>query len=114
MCIRDSCYAYEESVRSTDDYNYKNKQDYWNGKEPLNKWKIDVNQGRNIWLDNGGKSPYVTYQQLSDQGEDGVKAWLNAKGAAFSFVTTTETVSYTHLRARSSPSACTKIQRSST
>ena len=32
----------------------------------------------------------MTYQQLSDQGEDGVKAWLNAKGAAFSFVTTTE------------------------
>lgn len=85
-----NCYAYEESVRSTDDYKNKREADYWNGKEPLNKWKIDVNQGRNIWLDNGGKSPYVTYQQLSDQGEDGVKAWLNAKGAAFSFVTTTE------------------------
>lgn len=86
----ENCYAYEESVRSTDDYNYKKKQDYWNGKEPLNKWPVNVNSGRNIWLDNGGKSPYVTYQQLSDQGEDGVKAWLNAKGAAFSFVTTTE------------------------
>lgn len=32
----------------------------------------------------------MTYQQLSDQGENGVKARLNAKGAAFSFVTTTE------------------------
>lgn len=83
----ENCYAYEESVRSTDDYNYKKKQDYWNGKEPLNKWPVNVNSGRNIWLDNGGKSPYVTYQQLSDQGEDGVKAWL---GTAFSFVTTTE------------------------
>ena len=85
-----NCYAYEESVRSTDDYKNKREADYWNGTRPLNKWDIDVNQGRNIWLDNDGKSPYVTYQQLSDQGEDGVKAWLNAKGAAFSFVTTTE------------------------
>ncbi len=85
-----NCYAYEESVRSTDDYKNKNGEDYWNGKKPLNKWHIDVKKGRNIWLDNDGKSPYVTYQQLSDQGKDGVKAWLNAKGAAFSFVTTTE------------------------
>lgn len=86
----ENCYAYEESVRSTDDYKYKQGEDYWNGKEPLNKWAVDVNKGRNIWLDNDGKSPYVTYQQLSDQGKDGVKAWLNAGGAAFSFVTTTE------------------------
>ncbi len=85
-----NCYAYEESVRSTDDYKNKREADYWNGTRPLNKWDIDVNQGRNIWLDNGGTSPYVTYQQLSDQGDNGVKAWLNAKGAAFSFVTTTE------------------------
>ena len=85
-----NCYAYEESVRSTDDYKNKRDADYWNGTRPLNKWDIDVNQGRNIWLDNKGKSPYVTYQQLSDQGDDGVKAWLNAGGAAFSFVTTTE------------------------
>lgn len=86
----ENCYAYEESVRSTDDYNYKNKQDYWNGKKPLNKWPVGENSRRNIWLYNGGKSPYVTYQQLSDQGKDGVKERLNAKGAAFSFVTTTE------------------------
>lgn len=86
-----NCYAYEESVRSTDDYRYKRAPAYWNGTKTLNKWDIDVNQGRNIWLDNEGKSPYVTYQQLSDQGDDGVKAWLNAKGAdVFSFVTTTE------------------------
>lgn len=85
-----NCYAYEESVRSTDDYKNKREADYWNGTRPLNKWDIDVNQGRNIWLDNGGTSPYVTYQQLSDQGDNGVKAWLNAKGAAFSFVSTTE------------------------
>ncbi len=87
----ENCYAYEESVRSTDDYKNKREADYWNGTRPLNKWDIDVNQGRNIWLDNKGKSPYVTYQQLSDQGDDGVRAWLNAKGAdVFSFVTTTE------------------------
>lgn len=86
----ENCYAYKESVSNTDDYKYKQGEDYWNGKEPLNKWAVDVNKGRNIWLDNDGKSPYVTYQQLSDQGKDGVKAWLNAKGAAFSFVTTTE------------------------
>ncbi len=86
----ENCYAYEESVRNTDDYKDKQGPDYWNGKEPLNKWAVDVDSDRKIWLDNGGKSPYVTYQQLSDQGKDGVKAWLNAKGAAFSFVTTTE------------------------
>lgn len=86
----ENCYAYEESVRSTDDYKDKQGKDYWNGTKTLNKWDIDVNSGRNIWLDNGGKSPYVTYQQLSDQGDNGVKAWLNAKGVAFSFVTTTE------------------------
>ena len=86
----ENCYAYEESVRSTDDYKDKQGKDYWNGKEPLNKWAVDVNSDRKIWLDNDGKSPYVTYQQLSDQGEGGVKARLNAKGAAFSFVTTTE------------------------
>ena len=85
-----NCYAYEESVRSTDDYQNRNAEVYWNGEEPLNKWKIDVKKDRNIWLDNDGTSPYVTYQQLSDQGNDGVRAWLNAKGAAFSFVTTTE------------------------
>ena len=86
----ENCYAYEESVRRTDDYKNKQGEDYWNGTKTLNKWDINVNSGRNIWLDNGGKSPYVTYQQLSDQGNDGVKAWLNAKGATFSFVTTTE------------------------
>lgn len=86
----ENCYAYEESVRRTDDYNYKNKQDYWNGKKPLNMGNVGENSGRDIRLDNGGTSPYVTYQQLSDQGDNGVKAWLNAKGAAFSFVTTTE------------------------
>lgn len=86
----ENCYAYEESVRNTDDYKDKQGKDYWNGKEPLNKWAVNVNSGRNIWLDNSGKSPYVTYQQLSDQGDNGVKAWLNAGGATFSFVTTTE------------------------
>ena len=86
----ENCYAYEESVRNTDDYKYKQGINYWNGTNTLNKWKIDVKKDRNIWLDNDGKSPYVTYQQLSDQGKDGVKARLNAKGAVFSFVTTTE------------------------
>lgn len=86
----ENCYAYKESVSNTDDYKYKQGTAYWNGTKPLNMGDVDVNSGRNIWLDNGGKSPYVTYQQLSDQGNDGVKAWLNAGGAAFSFVTTTE------------------------
>ncbi len=45
-----------------------NAEVYWNGEETLNKWKIDVKKDRNIWLDNDGTSPYVMYQQLSDQG----------------------------------------------
>lgn len=86
----ENCYAYEESVRSTDDYNHKKGKEFWDGTKTLNMGDVGENSGRDIRLYNEGKSPYVTYQQLSDQGDNGVKAWLNAKGAAFSFVTTTE------------------------
>ena len=89
-----NCYAYEQNVRNTDDYIHRNSSQYWSG-----GWNGNIHTGNKtdnkILLYNKGKSPYVTYEQLSARsGETGsVIDLLNTAGttkADFGFVTTEE------------------------
>jgi len=96
-------YAYIDSIKNTDDYKYKNDPKYWSGiQNPNNKRDScivyqDYQGERYISLDNKGKSPYVTYEQLSAaQGTAGsVADLLNNNGempktVEFGFVTSIE------------------------
>ena len=102
-----NCYAYTETAKNTDDYaKAKDNANYWSGiKSNNNKqryciayYKDNYNNERYISLNNGGKSPYVTYEQLSadiSEQENSVAYLLNNNGdmpkaVQFGFVTTAE------------------------
>ena len=101
----ENCYAYEETAKNTDDYKEKNNEKYWSGIKENDKigscivYSYFAGNGgeRYISLDNKGKSPYVTYEQLSAaQGTAGsVADLLNNNGempktVEFGFVTSIE------------------------
>ena len=86
-----NCYAYENNVKNSDDYKNRAGLNYDN--------TVDIKNGNqsHVYLTNSGKSPYVTYEQLSAaQGTAGsVADLLNNNGempktVEFGFVTSIE------------------------
>ncbi len=102
-----NCYAYTETAQNTDDYaKAKDNANYWSGIQNNNSkqryciayYKDNYNNERYISLNNNGRSPYVTYDQLSadiSEQENSAAYLLNNNGdmpksVQFGFVTTTE------------------------
>ena len=87
-------YTYEGTAVNTDDYKtYGRTTSGWNSKDiVVHDQNVGGKRVRRYVriINNNNKSPYVTYDQLSDHGSGGVKEWLNKGGGTFGFVTVTE------------------------
>lgn len=79
-----NCYAYEDNIKSSDDYIARGNKNY--------NSSVDIKNGNqsqsHVYLTNSGNSPYVTYEQLSS--ETGTISLLNKDSRQFGFVTTSE------------------------
>lgn len=84
-----NCYAYEPNSRNTDDYKSRSGSSYWNGQNNIHTGATTSK----LRLYNEGKSPYVTYEELSAKaGVTGsvLDALNGVDQANFGFVTTVE------------------------